>query len=238
MSFIPIIEAYDAHGYIKKQDIGTAIKIPISHDCWAEDFRGRFISHEFNTNKYLLDRASRLRNTNVVDTGAHVGDTGLFLAKALKDMGRTDIKVIMIEPHPDKIRFIRSMIALNGLGRVARVIEGAVGKQQMCGRIIEENHPGAWRIAPTRAVEDCGVTIFRLDDIVADAGLLHLDVEGHELDALMGAIKLLRKDRPVLVLEKIHSDMDRIDSFLRSFGYTKDVDLPPYDVSYVPWHNA
>ena len=54
-------------------------------------------------------------------------------------------------------------------------------------------------------------------------GLLHLDVEGSELDALMGSVDTLRRDLPLLTLElHVHQDADyshRLLSATAALGY-------------------
>ena len=46
------------------------------------------------------------------------------------------------------------------------------------------------------------VPVFRLDDLpLGDVGLLQLDVEGHELPALKGAVRLIGTCRPVILIE-------------------------------------
>lgn len=198
----------------------------------GKEFRRRFKDHEHATNAYLLDTLKRLSGQNIVDTGAHVGDTGIFLAQELKNMGRTDIKVVMIEPHHEKVAFIRQLISLNGLDKIARVVQCAVGK--VSGRTdidTSDPNPGAWRVKNNGSGK---VPIRPLDDIVDNVGLIHLDVEGQELDALQGGKSILYRDRPIIVLEAIHSDVKKIRSYLGGFEYRMERELPPYDIAFVP----
>ena len=51
----------------------------------------------------------------VLDIGAHLGDYGIPLALALKNLGREDIMVYCIEPTPEKCEFMNEVIKLNNL---------------------------------------------------------------------------------------------------------------------------
>ena len=60
------------------------ISIKLIDDIWSKDFKNRFISHEPYTNIKLKELLEDLPNNSyIIDAGAHVGDTGLYLAKIL-----------------------------------------------------------------------------------------------------------------------------------------------------------
>jgi FkbM family methyltransferase len=60
-------------------------------------------------------------------------------------------------------------------------------------------------------------TVLRLDNLpIEDLGLLQLDVEGHELRALRGAEALIRRTRPVVLVEDLRGDCE---GFLAGLGY-------------------
>ena len=56
------------------------------------------------------------------------------------------------------------------------------------------------------------------------AGFIKCDVEGHELDVLVGAERVLREDRPVLLVESVDDrptagQTGRVFDHLRGLGY-------------------
>jgi Methyltransferase FkbM domain len=66
------------------------------------------------------------------------------------------------------------------------------------------------------------VPVIRLDTLWEDLGtpsidLIKIDVEGTELDVLRGSARLLRKERPWLMLETEH--FERVAAYLRSLDY-------------------
>jgi FkbM family methyltransferase len=62
--------------------------------------------------------------------------------------------------------------------------------------------------------------VILMDDLIGDVGLIHLDVEGHELEALQGGKELIDRCSPVIVLETIHPEKDKVAAeFLFELGY-------------------
>jgi FkbM family methyltransferase len=67
--------------------------------------------------------------------------------------------------------------------------------------------------------EQVRVPLIRLDTLREELGtpsidLIRIDVEGTELDVLQGSVRLLRKERPWLMLEREHFERSR-DIFVR-----------------------
>ena len=60
--------------------------------------------------KYVLEQG-----VGVLDLGSHIGDYGIPLAMALKNMGRNDIKVYCVDPSPSKCAFMRKVCDVNSL---------------------------------------------------------------------------------------------------------------------------
>jgi len=215
--------------WIQKKGFPTQIKIPQIQDRWCRDFKHRFINHEEETNRFLMEEMLSLHHKNVIDTGAHVGDTGLFLAKVLKDLNRLDILIYMIEPCPEKIKFIQSMIHLNELEPFTKVFPYAVGSKRTFGHIVPIQHPGMWKIKMTHHPSD-SIHIYPLDQLpIQKVGLMHIDVEGFELEVLRGSQHLLDIDRPILVIE---SPTPFMEQFLFSLGYLFIKKLFPRDHVY------
>jgi FkbM family methyltransferase len=66
---------------------------------------------------------------------------------------------------------------------------------------------------------------FQLDDLygkegILPPGLVKIDVEGHELEALRGASRTLEEFRPVLFVESFAEKSALLQEFLRNYGYT------------------
>jgi rhodanese-related sulfurtransferase len=67
------------------------------------------------------------------------------------------------------------------------------------------------------------VKIIRIDDAVATSravGVIQLDVEGYEAQALAGAMDTIARCKPVVVLETVPRRSERVMETLKSLGYS------------------
>ena len=56
---------------------------------------------------------------------------------------------------------------------------------------------------------------FNLENV----GFIKIDIEGHELKALLGGLETLKKNRPVIVFEE-HKLFSGVFTLLKELGYT------------------
>jgi len=75
-----------------------------------------------------------------------------------------------------------------------------------------------------------GITpVFRIDDLhLPDCGLIFLDVEGYEYEALQGSLRTIQQYKPMIFfevcrpwLERYSTTPEDVSSFLTSIGYAK-----------------
>ena len=77
----------------------------------------------------------------------------------------------------------------------------ADGSLAVAGASIDPNNR---EIAAHNRVERIRCPVVRLDEAVSEpVGFIKIDVEGHELATLRGAERILREDRPVLLIESV-----------------------------------
>lgn len=162
----------------------------------------------------------------MIDVGANVGDT----AAIVKTM--VDVPVICIEGDAAVFRRLQQNIAPMKdttahrcfLGEKAETINAAIEKKGWDTTIIPVAEP-----EPTAAES---ITLVTLDEFAArlplpkKCKLLKVDVEGFDLKVLRGASRLLTEDRPVVLFEWNHDNLEKIGdtgleifSRLQSLGY-------------------
>lgn len=154
---------------------------------------------------------------NVVHAGAFFGDM-------LHTLSRCAGRVYAFEPVLDNFYFAKRNAERLGLRNVMLFNAGlsdandvlpirtseADGRDAGGGASFFEGRP-----ARNFRVEHAPV--LRLDDLpIEDLALLQLDVEGHELRALRGAEGLIRRMRPVILVEDLAGDCDGL---LGGLGY-------------------
>ena len=135
-----------------------------------------------------------------VDVGANIGTISYFLSKYSRENHAFEIN-----PHiAEKLR--RAKLANT------KVYEMGLSDSRGCARLrVPLAGFGAVFGNATietannldgRAVSEQELPIAMLDDFnLQDVGLIKIDVEGHELAVLRGAVKTLERDRPSLIVE-------------------------------------
>lgn len=154
---------------------------------------------------------------DVVHAGAFIGDFLPALSKACKG------KVWAFEPEDVHYRCAAITVQINALSNV-ELIHAGLGSAPGTAEILiaDENGPlsGGARIVADRSryatVEQ--VRLVSLDEVVQGrVSLIHLDVEGYEEPALAGALSIISRDRPVLVLETVPHEW--VERNLSPLGY-------------------
>jgi FkbM family methyltransferase len=140
----------------------------------------------------------------VLDLGAHVGYFSLLFSVLVGPAGQ----VYTVEPNPENLKKIRSMIEANQLQNI-RVFPFAASDQAGEVQFITE-HTGQMGHMATLPSENpaAAVTVraVRIDDLAGDQGikridLIKMDVEGAELKALLGMAGLIGRCHPVIICE-------------------------------------
>ena len=162
-----------------------------------------------------------------VDVGAHIGYLTLELAREVGPAGT----VYALEPDPAAAATLRANLRRNGLGARVVVVECAAGAAAGTGVLHlagggEANTLAAFPGSRGR-VE---VSVAPLDDVVGDApvDVVKLDVEGSEVEALMGMERLLsrRADLALVVecnpgrLASMGSSAEELLGLLRRRGFS------------------
>jgi FkbM family methyltransferase len=156
------------------------------------------------------------RGGTAVDVGAWYGP---WTARLLRVADR----VVTIEANPELARLLRS-----GLPRT-RLIEGAASDEDGTARLwLPGGGRGAEGLASLEHRTDRSVTVRRLtiDSLgLTDVRFVKMDIEGHELAALRGAEKTIRRDSPALLLEleTRHQPIDEVTGLLAEWGYQGSV---------------
>jgi FkbM family methyltransferase len=151
----------------------------------------------------VLERAcARIRCDGVfVDVGANIGTASL---PALQFFER----VIALEPEPRNAALLRANAALNGLDGRVEVKEVACSARggEVELRLAEGKHGTHAVKRPKEGTASIVVRSVTLDELIsasgltpAEIGLVWMDVEGHEAQALQGAKKLIEARVPLVV---------------------------------------
>ena len=172
-----------------------------------ETSRAIFVTGNYEPNEFFM-LAQVLRPGMIfVDVGANMGLYTLFAARRVGQHGT----VLAIEPSTRECGRLLKNVEANSLSNV-RLLRNAVSDSRSDADLLVaedewsgHNTLGAFAYDTPLATKET-VRTERLDDIVLREGLsrvdvVKLDVEGAELLALQGAVGILERFRPLLLLE-------------------------------------
>lgn len=151
----------------------------------------------------------------VVDVGANHGYYSLLLADLVEETG----KVVAVEPHPHTAELLRRSVFVNGFSARTRVIEAAAMAQdgQTLSLHIQASEPKNARIVSAEEAQHLSVAEVQgisLNTALADydkIDFMKIDVEGAEEATLLGAMEIIRRHRPDILLEfNVHRCADPV----------------------------
>jgi FkbM family methyltransferase len=153
----------------------------------------------------------------VIDVGANVGHYTVRLSQLVGTTGR----VLAFEPVPDTFELLASNVAAAGARNVT-LFNTAVSSQTaamgIAMPVFDSGLKNYYMAALTSQDSEFEVLTITLDniDLPKRIALVKMDVEGHELQALQGMERLLRRDRPRLIVEGVS---DEVGELLASLDY-------------------
>lgn len=179
--------------------------------------------------RLLAERYVRL-STIVVDAGANMGAHTLHLARIVGPQGF----VYAFEPQPLLANIVRANLLLNMLERRCKVFTEALGSSRGEVFFPKLDYDAAYNFggigmqaAATTDIELQRVPLTTLDEYLNEAvmpvSFCKIDVEGAEADVLLGARRMLSRDRPVLLVEN-----DRRHKMETLITVLKDLHYDPY----------
>ena len=188
-------------------------------------------TYENQIEKYLK-KVTLKKDDTIVNIGANIGFYTVSLSNLFKNNS-----VIGIEPNPEAYTLLEKNIFINGLKDRVTLFNSCVssemsevtynyikGKSEFSSlkKIIPEYAGDAVQI--TKVIKSYPLQHFTGKTKI---GLIVMDVEGAENLVLDGAIDLIKKDLPVIIMEcadkllvSFNSSAYKVISILESLGYT------------------
>lgn len=173
------------------------------------------------------------RGHRIIDVG-DMGVTAVHFGKQIGDEG----KLILIEPHPVNVEYLKRNIEENGLKNIEVVPKAAWNKKGKT-TLFEGKAPG-WGSVYDDGLHTYGsdktteIEIDTIDNITHELGmydfnLLKMDIEGGEREAFRGAVNTLRYNNKMRIAFESHNVNGRmthveIIQFLHGLGYITELD--------------
>jgi FkbM family methyltransferase len=182
---------------------------------------GIFVKRQYYESLLEFGHTLIAEGDGVVDGGASQGIFTCAFAKLIGDQGR----VYAFEPQPYATVCLKENCRLNGLANV-EIFEGALSKESAEGVLDLSLGPVSASITrEVTAKSGLRVKTYAIDDLRAQGRMrplsfIKLDVEGAELDALMGARETIEQDKPRICVEALDErPFQQVGAFLESRGY-------------------
>jgi FkbM family methyltransferase len=179
--------------------------------------RGAFITYE---PEYGLLDSLLAEGDWTIDVGANIGHYTKRMSELVGEAGR----VIAFEPVADTFSLLASNIRLYQHQNVS-LFNAAVSDKSGITRILvpqfANGHPNYYEATVVSNGDGFPVMTLAIDslDIPARVKLVKIDAEGHELSVLKGMEQLLRRDKPVLIVEV---SGEAVHSLLAELGYARE----------------
>ncbi|MDB4363180.1 FkbM family methyltransferase [Pseudomonadales bacterium] len=182
--------------------------------------------HEAETLSFMINRCGE---GDIVHAGTYFGD---FLP-ALSNNIAPEALIWAFEPNPESFFCAKKTIAANKINNVKFSNVGLGARPKIAKLNVRHQNGlalgGGSRFgdySSSERYESEKVRIVRLDDVVPNGrhvGVMQLDVEGYEKEALTGALATIKRCKPFLILEVLQ-DSDLVEGAwfaakIRSLGY-------------------
>lgn len=161
---------------------------------------------------YLEDKYLQyIQGKYIIDVGAFIGDSSIVLSEY------TNKKVFAVEPGTDNYTLLLKTIDLNRLNDKIDTFNMALDKIKRKVSILNAG-AGSGIIESNKPM----ITTTTIDNLVKGKnhtiGLIKMDVEGYEMNILLGSKKIIRRDQPVLLISIYHN----ADQFINIPLYFKE----------------
>lgn len=197
---------------------------------------------EYCLRKFLINVSSK--DKIFVDVGAHVGEYSVRMSKYYKH-------VYAIEPNPRSVMILKKNLELNNVTNVTIIPKACGDKQGILQLKLRGGSSTFLDVDQHEGVVNVFVDL--LDNMIDYADVIKIDVEGFEENVIRGALKLIKKCKPIIVIEhhefrgyNIHGSKERIRKLLNDYialnlngvhwAYIpKNQDLKQYK-EFIAWH--
>ena len=154
-----------------------------------------------------------LYNKDFIDCGAYIGDSAIVFEKSFNPR-----KIYAFEPDKEIYDSLLETIKLNDLKKVVPIKMGVGAFENAANFLL---HHSLSKVTSNNS--DIKIEVTTIDRYVSernlDVGLIKMDVEGFELDALKGAVKTMEQFKPVLYISIYHN----AEQFINVIKFVKEL---------------
>ncbi len=218
--------------YRKKEYFEYKFPDGISFKCYSD------VGHELRTSLRGYIKEHKIKPGDVIiDCGSGEGDFTLYAAKSAGPSG----KVAAFEPDPAIYEELKSNVALNGLDNVVLINKGLWNKDTSL-KFMTKKKVTRSIVFNDEAGEAIDIPVVALDTELMGLGIhkvdfIKMDVEGAELETVMGARRTLAGNRADLAIASYHildgkKSCYKLEKMLSEMGYEAHTSYPAHLTTY------
>ena len=223
---------YPSNLHYKMNTIRCVEREGVKYELDISDYQAYIIYFKLKSDnsKILLNFTGKIKDGNVIDVGANIGQTSLWLAQSLPKKAN----IFAFEPFINTFQKLEINIELNNYTNI-KIENLAIGSSLSTVRMkntIETNSGGKHIIS--EITDGANLISFQqttldhyFENNATKIQLIKVDVEGYELEVLKGALKIIQKDHPMLFIEindnhlkRQNSSAQKLIEFLNQYQYT------------------
>ena len=185
-----------------------------NHRNYLVDFF--MMNSQWNEGQYSIPDKFEVKEGDVIiDAGAFVGDTALHFLDSMNGKG----KIYSFEPQKINYNSLKGNVERNNLSDVISVVNKGLWSENT-ELYINSKEAASFlnEVNGDDRIEVETIDSFVETNHIAKIDLIKMDIEGAEMNALIGAQETIKKFRPKLALSIYHlpDDLTRIPLFIKS----------------------
>lgn len=175
-----------------------------------------FYSLDYICKKWMGGAISNeIRDKIILDIGTNIGNHTLYF------LNECEAKfVYCFEPATETFEMLRKNISINHLESRTKLIKAGVGSISGKGSVSAQKtkNTGFTQIVSS---ENGNIEMIAIDEtnINDKIGLIKIDIEGYEVEALKGMIETIRRNKPYLMIEVDVDNYVEVCALLGELGY-------------------
>ena len=218
--------------------------IALTPDRFQEELKRIYFRRQIRNGKFVTDELEFSEIHNFVnegdwaiDVGANIGHYTIKLSELLGAKGR----VIAFEPIPVTFAHLAENTLHSKYKNITLINAAVSEKTEMVGMSIPDFDTGLknyYEASISNKISDTDTSVLTLsiDSLQIDhkISLLKIDAEGHEPAVFSGAMKLIEKNLPVIIVETV---TDQIRKNLQKLGYKEEVLKGSHNTIFKIWES-
>ncbi len=170
------------------------------------------------------------KNAIIIDIGANIGNHTLYWANEVNAK-----KIYAFEPVPTTFKILKKNIKINNLENIVNIYQAGLSDEDSKGEIktYDPTNIGGTRL---QINNEGNISLITLDSLKLSEkriDLIKIDVEGMDYKVLTGAVKTIRKYKPVIMIESFPQEYNISSRILKALGYRLEKNLGSFEYIYV-----